>query len=77
MVPVTARLEGRDLGSGVRDVRAALGADPWPVGTSYRIGGLFESQQASFRSMMLVLAIALSSSSRCWWRSSGVSPPPS
>jgi multidrug efflux pump subunit AcrB len=59
MVPVTARLEGRDLGRGVRDVEAALRADPWPVGYSYRIGGLFESQQASFRSMMLVLAIAV------------------
>jgi CzcA family heavy metal efflux pump len=59
MVPVTARLEGRDLGSGVRDVRKALAADPWPLGTSYRIGGLYESQQASFRSMMLVLTIAV------------------
>jgi multidrug efflux pump subunit AcrB len=59
MVPVTARLEGRDLGSGVRDVLSALRADPWPVGYAYRIGGLVESQQASFRSMMLVLAIAV------------------
>ena len=59
MVPVTARLEGRDLGGGVRDVEAALRADPWPVGNSYRIGGLFESQQASFRSMVLVLGIAV------------------
>ncbi len=59
MVPVTARLEGRDLGRSVRDVETALRADPWPVGYSYRIGGLRESQQASFRSMMLVLAIAV------------------
>jgi CzcA family heavy metal efflux pump len=59
MVPVTARLEGRGLGSGVRDVERALLADPWPIGYSYQIGGLFESQQASFRSMMLVLAIAV------------------
>jgi multidrug efflux pump subunit AcrB len=58
MVPVTARLEGRGLGRGVRDVEAALRADPWPVGYSYRVGGLNESQQASFRSMLLVLAIA-------------------
>ena len=58
MVPVTARLEGRGLGGGVRDVKAALAADPWPVGYSYGIGGLYESQQASFRSMLLVLAIA-------------------
>jgi len=59
MVPVTARLEGRDLGSGVRDVAKALSAEAWPIGYSYRIGGLYESQQASFRSMMLVLAIAV------------------
>ena len=58
MIPVTARLEGRGLGGGVRDVQAALRADPWPVGYSYAIGGLYESQQASFRSMLLVLAIA-------------------
>jgi CzcA family heavy metal efflux pump len=58
MVPVTARLEGRGLGSGVRDVAEALRAEAWPVGTSYSIGGLFESQQSSFRSMMLVLGIA-------------------
>jgi CzcA family heavy metal efflux pump len=59
MVPVTARLEGRDLGRGVRDVRRALAQDAWPVGTSYAIGGLHESQQASFKSLVLVLAIAL------------------
>ncbi len=58
MIPVTARLEGRGLGGGVRDVKAALAADPWPVGYSYSIGGIYESQQASFRSMLLVLAIA-------------------
>jgi CzcA family heavy metal efflux pump len=58
MVPVTARLEGRDLGRGVRDVRQALAQDSWPVGTSVVIGGLHESQQASFRSLVLVLGIA-------------------
>jgi multidrug efflux pump subunit AcrB len=58
-VPVTGRLEGRDLGSGVRDVQAALAADAWPIGYSYRIGGLYESQQESFRSMVLVLSIAV------------------
>jgi CzcA family heavy metal efflux pump len=59
MVPVTARLEGRDLGSGVRDVEAALRGATWPIGYSYRIGGLYESQQASFRSMMLVLSVGV------------------
>lgn len=58
MVPVTARLEGRDLGSANRDVRAVLDTASWPVGYSYRLGGQYESQQASFRSMLLVLSIA-------------------
>ena len=55
MVPVTARLEGRDLGSGVADVRRCARAGRLPVGYSYAIGGLYESQQASFRSLVLVL----------------------
>ncbi|MGE5360219.1 MAG: efflux RND transporter permease subunit [Bacteroidales bacterium] len=59
MVPVTARLEGRDLGSGVREVRAMMDAIKLPLGYSYAIGGLYESQQESFRSMALVLAVAL------------------
>jgi len=58
MVPVSARLEGRDLGGGVRDVERALRLDPWPVGVSYLVGGLRESYEASFRSMLLVLGIA-------------------
>ena len=76
MVPVTARLEGRDLGRGVRDVRRALAQDSWPVGTSYAIGGLHESQQASFRSLVLVLGDRRArSSSACSSRSSGGSRP--
>jgi multidrug efflux pump subunit AcrB len=59
MVPVTARLEGRGLGSGVRDVRAMMDRMTLPVGYSYAIGGLYESQQESFRSMLLVLSVAL------------------
>ena len=59
MIPITARLEGRDLGSGNDDVKAALGADTWPIGYSWRLGGQYESQQASFRSMLLVLSVAV------------------
>jgi CzcA family heavy metal efflux pump len=59
MVPITARLEGRDLGSGNRDVQALLNSQPWPIGYSWRLGGQYESQQSSFRSMILVLAIAV------------------
>jgi len=59
MIPVTARLEGRDLGSGNDDVKAALAADTWPIGYSWRLGGQYESQQSSFRSMLLVLSVAV------------------
>ncbi len=59
MIPITARLEGRDLGSGIRDVKAALAAETWPIGYSWRLGGQYESQQSSFGSMMLVLSIAV------------------
>jgi multidrug efflux pump subunit AcrB len=59
MIPITARLEGRDLGSGIRDVQAALTAEQWPIGYSWRLGGQYESQQTSFRSMLLVLSVAV------------------
>jgi multidrug efflux pump subunit AcrB len=59
MIPVTGRLEGRDLGSGIRDVQAALAAESWPIGYTWRLGGQYESQQSSFRSMLLVLSVAV------------------
>ncbi len=59
MVPVTGRLEGRGMASAVRDVRAMMDGMHLPVGYSYAIGGLYESQQESFRSMILVAAVAL------------------
>jgi len=58
MVPVTARLEGRGLGSAVREVKQALQTINFPVGTTYEIGGQYESQQSSFRDMFTVLALA-------------------
>jgi CzcA family heavy metal efflux pump len=59
MVPITARLEGIDMGSAVRELRKMMDAEPLPLGYSYEIGGLYETQQQSFRSMMLVLSIAV------------------
>ena len=59
MVPVTARLEDRDLGSGIAEVRKTLDGMAFPLGTSYQIGGLYESQRDSFRQMILVLSIAI------------------
>jgi CzcA family heavy metal efflux pump len=59
MVDLTARIEGRGLGSAVRDVRRVLDLVRFPVGTRYEIGGLYESQQESFRDLLSVLGLAL------------------
>jgi multidrug efflux pump subunit AcrB len=59
MVALTGRLENRDLGSVIRDVKNVMNSTPLPVGSSYEIGGQYESQQASFRDLIWVLALAL------------------
>ena len=59
MLPISGRLEGRGLGAVVNDVRAALEGERLPVGYTYQIGGQYESQQASFRSLLTVAALAL------------------
>jgi multidrug efflux pump subunit AcrB len=59
MVALSARLENRGLGSAVRDVKNLLSTIQFPVGTNYEIGGLFESQQSSFRDLLSVLGLAL------------------
>jgi multidrug efflux pump subunit AcrB len=58
-IAVTARLEGRDLGSAMADVRRLLSADKsFPPG-SIEYGGLYEQQQESSRQLTAVLAIAI------------------
>ena len=58
-VAVTARLEGRDLGSAVDEIRQKLEKDPAiPPGT-IAYGGLYEQQQASFRNLIVVLVLAI------------------
>jgi multidrug efflux pump subunit AcrB len=59
MIPITGRLEGRDMGSVVADVRSLLQAERFPVGYTFAIGGQYESQQESFRSLIFVLGIAV------------------
>ena len=59
MVSVTGRLEGRGIGGAIADVRRVLASEPLPVGYTYQIGGQYETQQESFRSLMVVLTVAL------------------
>jgi len=58
-VAVTARLEGRDLGSVMAVIRAKLDADKLlPPGT-IEYGGLYQQQQESFQNLLLVLLMAV------------------
>ncbi len=58
MVSVTARLEGIDLGSAIKQVQAKLKDMPLPPGYSIEYGGLYKSQQESFSALSVVLATA-------------------
>lgn len=58
-ISVTARLEGRDLGSAMKEIQDKLGKDPsLPPGT-IEFGGLYEQQRQSFRNLLMVLAMAI------------------
>lgn len=58
-VAVTARLEGRDLGSAMTEIREKIAADKSLPQGSIEFGGLFQQQQESFRNLLLVLAMAI------------------
>jgi multidrug efflux pump subunit AcrB len=59
MVAVTARLEDRDLGSAMTDIRAAVRALHLPASVRVEYGGLYREQQDSFRELALVFVTAL------------------
>jgi CzcA family heavy metal efflux pump len=60
MAPVTARLEKRDLGSAVSEIRRGLRAIKLPIGYSFEVGGQYESQRQAFRELLTVFGIAAS-----------------
>lgn len=56
MSAVTARLEGRDLGSAMDEIRARLPAEvTLPPGTDIEFGGLYQIQRESFLGLTQVL----------------------
>jgi CzcA family heavy metal efflux pump len=62
MIAVTGRLEGRDLGTAIRQIQNALAKEvKLPPGMTVEYGGLYQEQQSSFRelTMALVLAVVL------------------
>ncbi|HET9010430.1 MAG TPA: efflux RND transporter permease subunit, partial [Gemmatimonadaceae bacterium] len=58
MALLRARLEDRDLGSAVEEIKTMLAATPLPVGYTWEVGGQYESQQRSFRELLLVSVVA-------------------
>ncbi len=60
MTAVTGRITGRDMGSVIRDVRAALARPGFlPSGVSVELGGMYEQQQIAFRGLVAVFLAAL------------------
>jgi CzcA family heavy metal efflux pump len=58
-IAVTARLEGRDLGSAMAAIRTRLAGDQSLPPASIEYGGLYQQQQESFLNLLAVLLMAL------------------
>ena len=59
MIAVTGRISGRDMGSTVGDVIKRLDQGGLiPGGVTWRLGGLYQEQQAAMRSLSIVFAAA-------------------
>ena len=59
MVPVSARISGRDLGTTIADIKKVLQSNlVLPQGVTYTFGGQYQSQQESFLSLLYVLIAA-------------------
>jgi CzcA family heavy metal efflux pump len=60
MIAVTGRLEGRDLGTAIRQIREQLAKDvKLAPGMTVEFGGLYEEQQSSFRELITALVLAV------------------
>jgi CzcA family heavy metal efflux pump len=58
MIDMTADVCGRSLGAVMRDVKSILAANRPPSGIRVEVAGQYANQQESFRSLLLVLALA-------------------
>jgi CzcA family heavy metal efflux pump len=59
MAVVSGRLEGRDLGSAVAEIRSKLDMLKLPIGYTYEIGGQYQAQAQAFRELLIVFALAV------------------
>lgn len=59
-VAITGRLEGKDLGTAISEIRNQLSKDVrFPPGMTVEYGGLYQEQQSSFRELMISLLLAV------------------
>ncbi len=59
VIAVTARLDNRDLGSAISEIKTKLTAElPLPNGYSIVYGGAYAEQQKSFAELLIILAMA-------------------
>jgi CzcA family heavy metal efflux pump len=58
-VAVTARLEGRDLGSAMAEIKKILSEDKSIPPGVIEFGGLYQQQQESFRNLLIVMFMAV------------------
>src|SRR6266403_948512 len=60
LVSVTGRLEGKDLGTAINEIKTQLAKDvKLPPGMTIEYGGLYQEQQSSFRELMISLILAI------------------
>ena len=59
MITMTGDVSGRSLGGVMNDVRRVLAAHPAPPGVRVVLGGQYAGQQDAFRSLLLVLGLAV------------------
>jgi CzcA family heavy metal efflux pump len=60
MVSVTGRLEGKDLGTAIAEIKNLLSKEvKLPPGMTIEYGGLYQEQQSSFRELVISLVLAI------------------
>ena len=60
MAAVTGRLEDKDLGSGISEIKGLLARDvKLPAGMTIEYGGVYQEQQASFKELAVSLVLAV------------------
>jgi CzcA family heavy metal efflux pump len=59
-IAVTGRLEGKDLGTAINEIKSVLAKDvKLPPGMTIEYGGLYQEQQSSFRELAIALILAV------------------